>query len=439
MFRTGAPRDPVRADLKAYLDGELPALRIWRVRWHLAHCSECREEVAWLRRLGADMQDLEQATPRPELRARILASLPPPERVVEAPRLLERAPRAARIGLPRLAFGSMVLICALGGVFAMTRHLHSSQPRVASPSQTAKAGPSHPVLPDPNSPKTPFAAGTALATQPAPPGEVPSLPPGNLPQMPHSNRDPFRPADAPTAPQEIVQNVPDDTGTGGSDGTYAAAVKLYNQRIAALAAEERRRDQMILRQATERSFKGKPLQRPMPAVPVRLAMTVANVDATRTLLQTLVPQMDGTVVPHAEGTSVSPGQGPKGTPSQEPARNIVVLRVPAQSVGDLLHDLERLGTLRQEQPTLHGKPLPDAPADYRLQPSMRTTGPMKERLQQLLPNGSYAPAPGKGSDVPSAQRPLRPGMPTQTRPEQNSSTAYITILLRLQPVPPITP
>ena len=63
-------------DLKAYLDGELTPPRRWIVRWHLARCMFCQEEERWLRRLGEDMRDLEKARPRPELRRRILASLP---------------------------------------------------------------------------------------------------------------------------------------------------------------------------------------------------------------------------------------------------------------------------------------------------------------------------------------------------------------------------
>ena len=63
-------------DLKAWIDNELPAPRVWLVRAHLLMCPACREEVEWLKRLGEDMRDLERAVPSPRLRARILAALP---------------------------------------------------------------------------------------------------------------------------------------------------------------------------------------------------------------------------------------------------------------------------------------------------------------------------------------------------------------------------
>ncbi len=112
-----------QANLKAYLDGETSAIRGWLVRGHLAQCAECREELRWLRRLGEDMKELESTRPRPELRARILASLPaaPPApgiRVVHSRPDRESSPHF----MPRLALaGGMAMLLAFGGVFALKR------------------------------------------------------------------------------------------------------------------------------------------------------------------------------------------------------------------------------------------------------------------------------------------------------------------------------
>ncbi len=102
----------VLADLKACLDQELPAFRKSLVVRHLQRCSECGEEAAWLRRLGEDMQVLEQAVPHERLRARILANLPDaPARVM--------LNRPARPVLLRLAFGGAAAGLAMGVCFAL--------------------------------------------------------------------------------------------------------------------------------------------------------------------------------------------------------------------------------------------------------------------------------------------------------------------------------
>ncbi len=105
----------VLADLKACLDQELPAIRKTLVVRHLQRCSECGEEAAWLRRLGEDMQVLEQAVPHERLRARILANLPDaPVRVTLS--------RPARPILLRLAFSGAAAGLAMGVCFALLLH-----------------------------------------------------------------------------------------------------------------------------------------------------------------------------------------------------------------------------------------------------------------------------------------------------------------------------
>lgn len=69
--------EAVRAELKAYCDGELGFLTRARVRRHLARCAPCQTEVQALRRIGEELRHLDQlVVPSPELRARILQSLP---------------------------------------------------------------------------------------------------------------------------------------------------------------------------------------------------------------------------------------------------------------------------------------------------------------------------------------------------------------------------
>ncbi len=119
-------------DLKAFLDGELTPLRRWMVQWHMARCGFCQEEERWLRRLGEDMQDLEKARPRPELRRRILASLPDtPPIGMPGRSAMQAADRMASDRQRRFPFlvGAAVVLAPLLliGVFLLARTLSLQQ------------------------------------------------------------------------------------------------------------------------------------------------------------------------------------------------------------------------------------------------------------------------------------------------------------------------
>lgn len=116
-----------RADLKAYLDGEISSLHRWWVGRHLEQCASCREEITVLERLSKEMHDLESAVPRPQLRARILASLPeasPGELATARKRAdtpgTERGGWSARKPAMALSGASAVLLL-MYSAFAMSR------------------------------------------------------------------------------------------------------------------------------------------------------------------------------------------------------------------------------------------------------------------------------------------------------------------------------
>lgn len=112
----------VRADLKAYLDRELSPLRRWYVGRHMAGCPACTEEVAWLQRLGKNMRQLEDAYPRPELRARILSTLPPMEAAPLLAANTQTQNRTDGTGRLRYAFAGAFALLIVAGAFAALRH-----------------------------------------------------------------------------------------------------------------------------------------------------------------------------------------------------------------------------------------------------------------------------------------------------------------------------
>ena len=112
----------VLADLKACLDKELPGIRRVFVENHLSRCQECAEEASWLRRLGEDMKDLEQAVPHDRLRVRILASLP------EAT-IRYAQPRSSRPIWLRLAVSGAAASLVMGACFALLQRKNENDAR----------------------------------------------------------------------------------------------------------------------------------------------------------------------------------------------------------------------------------------------------------------------------------------------------------------------
>ena len=114
----------VRADLKAYLDGELSGLRRWLTARHIAGCASCQVELRGLEQLSRQVRTLDQAAPDARLRARILASLPtPPSAAPTAPRLQITPAYSYRL-TSRRPLNALAGLCALlimAGAFALTR------------------------------------------------------------------------------------------------------------------------------------------------------------------------------------------------------------------------------------------------------------------------------------------------------------------------------
>ena len=110
----------VRADLKAYLDGELSMPRRWLTNRHITACALCRAEMRGLEQLSRQVRTMDQAMPDARLRGRILASLPAAPPVSRL-----QITNARPIGQPsRRAQFALAGLCALllmSGAFALSR------------------------------------------------------------------------------------------------------------------------------------------------------------------------------------------------------------------------------------------------------------------------------------------------------------------------------
>lgn len=339
-----------QANLKAYLDGEISAIRGWLVRGHLAQCTECREELRWLRRLGEDMKELESARPRPELRARILASLPatPPApgiRVVHSRPDQERSPRF----MPRLALaGGLTMVLAFSGVFALKRtSIGASDGQDSAVSVRMDSQP-----------------GTALQTSAHSQESVP----GAL---------------------AMVTYTPED------DPNNALADRMFHAQMTAREREKSLQGQddwhRLLAQA--RAVARKTDQ---ATTEMGIALAVPNIDAVRAHLPTWAKQ---------EGaTRVTLGQ-PKPEPTEKTVlpslrtedayANVVAIYVPAQRGPAFLGALKQLGQI-SALPTLAGSLKSESP----VQSELRIDG-----LRKAIPAVPIAPesgAPGEKAAVEKA-------------------------------------
>src|SRR5579862_8569228 len=66
--------EPIKNELKAYLDRELPFTLRQQVWWHLRRCAACREELSAMEQISKDLSVDAPKPLEPSLRDKILAA-----------------------------------------------------------------------------------------------------------------------------------------------------------------------------------------------------------------------------------------------------------------------------------------------------------------------------------------------------------------------------
>ncbi|MCW3096471.1 MAG: hypothetical protein JWL77_2089 [Chthonomonadaceae bacterium] len=291
-----------QANLKAYLDGEISAIRGWLVRGHLAQCAECREELRWLRRLGEDMKELESTRPRPELRARILASLPatPPApgiRVVHSRPDRERSPQF----MPRLALaGVLAMLLAFSGVFALK---HSSDAAVSGGKDSVASA-------------LPNVQHAAIAQDAA-----------------------DNPKTAPDALAMVTYTPEDDPYNAIADQRFRDQMAAIEREKSLLGQDDWHR---LMAQARAVARKTDPATR----TEMGIALAVPNIDAVRAHLPTWAKQEGAEMVATGQPNPVATDR--TGLPSlrdEDPRANMIAFYVPARRGPAFLGALKQLGQI----------------------------------------------------------------------------------------------
>jgi hypothetical protein len=335
----------LRGDLKSYVDGELAGLRATFVRGHLARCATCRQEADWLRHVGQEMRELENAVPRPELRSRIMASLPvaPPASQPSSDRTQDSFRRSSA---PRFALAGGTLCLLLGGAFAMRGAF----------------------APNPTLPENP---APTVATAPAP-KEKPSA--------------------APSIASTQVAPIAKDPVTAWAD---AESEKKERERL--------QRQNEAQRQIVRAVPKSVQAQQPLPtenAIPMlRLTAGATEMMQVKLRLQSLAPQMGAELATHAldeRGQAELAGRKRNDVamppiPKQGAERSAepgewITLRLPAPRVAALLKELGHYGKMERVVP----KPRSTNPAAQVGTKPNASTGYAGLRLPEFAPEETAA-------------------------------------------------
>ncbi|HLJ56050.1 MAG TPA: zf-HC2 domain-containing protein [Chthonomonadaceae bacterium] len=161
-----------QANIKAYIDGELPLWERTAVWWHLLRCPRCREARNTMTEIGRRLAADDAPALDPALRARILSSVTYTD--AGAARRMSAAPR--RPGFPLLLLGGataavvvvFVLMKGPAAVTPMSQLKHAGSPAAsgaAVPASQTRSAVGHAVS-APGPPVSPAAAGGTSSVSP---------------------------------------------------------------------------------------------------------------------------------------------------------------------------------------------------------------------------------------------------------------------------------
>lgn len=339
---TCAPRgshEAFAANLKPYLDGELSRAHAAVIRWHIGRCPACREEMEWLKRLGIDARHLDSATPRPELRARILASLP------DGP--LERTAVVVRRQSPSFALASRVAAAGALCVLALAAAV-----ALRGINTTAVLGDAGTSAGTRSNVRNYAAAGSVRA-------------PGLAPAQAHN--EPVQSSRAVAASADIK---PDPTSERADEIVAAEEREEARQEAAiqAMAARDARQTQP----ASGNQPSAVAAVRVLPtAPPIRLAMAVSSIEAERAALTPWIAQAGGRIAPEVGGSGAAPAsatrahggsQAMRDTAGDRAATSIIVCSVPLVRAAAIVRQLRIAGAIDMApsgtMSRANGKPLP---------------------------------------------------------------------------------
>lgn len=395
------------SSVKAYLDGELSAPRRWQMRRHLAACAECREEAGSLQHLGGIMKEMDKAIPRPELRARILASLPdtPDNARPAEQKRTQNAPWLQRA--PRYAFSGLAAMLGIGAFALGFSHRQTLRPAVSHTNDTGV---------------------TALA-----PAILPES--GNSSDSPPGNGSGDGKLGTTGAPVIVV----DAKEQRDNDLVNAETERLYLLRQKERLLDERRHPAIKTNQGS--TVHGVPV-RPGGAMlhPAEIALAVPDLAAARTSLQLLAQQSGGTVLPASATSGMIRKNSVKVQSDQKAVKASdnkpssaddtgMLLRIPVSRLTAVCYALGKIGVLQPLPTTQTDKTGRSIPKNFQVytteEGGFRGDGKLPKGFDPYRP---YAFDPAVPGQISGQKRVLMPAqIDADTAPE-----AYVLVYVRLQ-------
>lgn len=220
-----------QADLKAYLDGELPLLERPAMWWHLDHCAKCREAKTAMTEITRRVGDIDGDMLPAALRARILSSVSYSDNLAAGP--VPGPVRKHRVRPPLLLVGGATA-AALFAVILMRPILFPGlTPKAAAPRPDEKptsatvASPSMPsTSPEPQ--QSLGGGGQATATFDRPAAVAPA--PSKLYQEKDAGAAPASPPAAFSAPKSIANQASKPVSDDAEGATKSAAGPAQSER-----------------------------------------------------------------------------------------------------------------------------------------------------------------------------------------------------------------
>lgn len=357
------------SDMKAYLDGELSAPRRWIARAHLTRCAACREEILGLKRVSEDIKNLPQATPRPELRRRILASLPeaPPQHSGQTHSWLNnRLTRMSQALYPakwrmnsvwpgRLALSGSGLALLLLTAFALNGH------GLFHPASNVAALP--PTLQSQTDPRTTDTSDSGGASSPS---------------LDHHDM-----ASINTVLHPPIEDPGIDTDPISKEAT-ALANKREAQARKQETAQHRQKERQERRQVVDARQHAPAVSFNTSVPKAALALTIPDITVAVNHLSEVAQHLGGTIVLANAPTSLT---SPHETTTYHPGNigeMVVLIKVPAARVADFESGLRQMGNLEKlTLPTL--SPLPPS------ETSAEKNAPANAHNQKVPSNGEPLP------------------------------------------------
>jgi anti-sigma factor RsiW len=333
----------IRRKLSAYLDNQIDAADRAKIEGHLAGCASCRKALEELKRTVGHLKSLPEVEPPPWLTARVMALVRDQEQPRQA--FWRRIFLPLHVKLPLEAI-ALVFICFIGYQVA---RMNASKVSLTEPSPVTREESPAPTHPAKNRPS---------AQPPATPSAKPHPAPSVYPPVPERKDKsltyaPPPAAKAPAPPE--VPSAPESGFTSSESDSRATAERIDEQRAMEQSTRHeinnasksmmQKKEMPAAQNFSPGSTGSRPALRERESGVDRMARSKRAKPSWQVEVMLVVDDPAGVVGAIEEAASRSGGSILRRIYSE--AGHLLVVRVEAQNIPELLARLEHVGRLRK--------------------------------------------------------------------------------------------